>query len=1016
MAAPTTSLFGWFTREGRLKNEWARALKESNPDRSLQRLLKVCQRLASEPDRYSHLWLSFLDTCVTAERARHMTEPDFQIFQQMGDAAAARSKGGVRAVDIWTRVLQARDARSETRQACQLLARIYSDAGASTDEKSWSAGQLAKRNARGDEHIAVYVDHLKRQTRGTGDPAIVKLLARVCGVDCTSDKATLKRAADVGRAVLASKVGVPGAHRSIGLHALLVLKSGKDAIDALDAALQADGDDVAALEGLLAACVMTGNYSHSRVSAMTKAKKTAPSPEIAGLLQLAVALEWLDSSSTPGPAPCAAADLEKITVRKYAEDHRDAAAGRLHLIEGNARRAGELLFPLSDREADNPRWAYHAAWAAALVSDAAAIARRLSSIRKSPSAWAVAALLVDANPALAEQHDAHSLFDHPSQGFLEVAVARRALARSMAPQNLRWKPGSGPLEESLEGLRTLLGHAVYTSSSRTLESALEVPLFARLPLADRYFWQGVHGLSSGKIEQGRQSLEKAAQLGHGRAPLVLAVHLLKHNQVASARTWLERGAAGRVDLKIQLLRADLNAKEGRGEEAERVLEPLAAKGDGRAGYALGALYWQRADECGRRGDNDRARFYWEQAAGAFNNALHAKVPPPGDCELVSRCADFRARPSTRDAVRAWMRVAHKSNILGARGSESWLAWNAMIAAIWSPPSALTAASATEALNLLDSVGATHDEAAAALAQQLTISVLRTEDAAESEQALRLMAGVRNGNAHPQVARLERLSSTASARLRFSVAASKLRLASTVKEREQLHEYIVRLAKSDAGNGSLALLAAQIQIAAGRPDEAAATLESVRSSSEMEQALCESFIDMIRGQAASRGKLPRVPADASTSMRQACDVLEAVTAFVTGDGNGYQKLLGAMNRGAGQLSAITDPMRLLPALCAQSAREKTVPAVLVEAVRRLEPRAADAAQTTRMARCAAAVGEADLACRWFDLALTKDVDGAGTEEYAAFLAYAAAAASRRGDWPEAARLLRHAVPLCAEAEA
>src|SRR5262245_16211590 len=108
MAAPTTSFFGWFTREGRLRNEWARALKESDPDRGLQQLLKVCQQLAAEPDRHGHLWLPFLDTCVTANRAQHMTEPDFQIFQQMGDAAA-RAKAGVRAIDVWTRVLKARD-------------------------------------------------------------------------------------------------------------------------------------------------------------------------------------------------------------------------------------------------------------------------------------------------------------------------------------------------------------------------------------------------------------------------------------------------------------------------------------------------------------------------------------------------------------------------------------------------------------------------------------------------------------------------------------------------------------------------------------------------------------------------------------------------------------------------------------------------------------------------------------------------------------------------------------------
>jgi hypothetical protein len=66
----------------------------------------------------------------------------------------------------------------------------------------------------------------------------------------------------------------------------------------------------------------------------------------------------------------------------------------------------------------------------------------------------------------------------------------------------------------------------------------------------------------------------------------------------------------------------------------------------------------------------------------------------------------------------------------------------------------------------------------------------------------------------------------------------------------------------------------------------------------------------------------------------------------------------------------------------------------------------------MARCAAATGEVDLACRWFDLVRAKSAEPSRRHEYADFLAYIAVAAFKRGDWTEAARQLKRAMPLSA----
>jgi tetratricopeptide (TPR) repeat protein len=994
IVTPTISILGWFTREGRLKNEWALALKSADAADSLRRFHRVCSRLVADPPKTAHLWLPFLDSFVLA-KAREFSDSDFQMLDEMVAALGGHPAAGVRPADIWTRAIAARDARGESRQAFQLLTRTYWDPATSDVEKPRTARDLARRGAKGDDNIAVYLDHLKRKKGSADDSAMINLLAGVCATDLASSAITLKRASEAGRALIGLRIRIPGSHRSVGLNALLVRKNADEAITSLEAALRDDSKDYAAWQGLLIACLRAG--AHKRIAELLKQPGLSLTPEIADLLKIAKALEWLDSPSIK-PAPCLAAELEGVSAGEFAKDSRDAAAGRLHLIEGNARRAVEILGPLADRCPEDVRVAYYASWAAALTGAAGLIARRLASVSQSPGAWTVAALLLDADPSVADKAEVQEPFTRPSQGFLEVCGARLAMACSSPPRTLRWKPAGGPLEEQLEGLRTLLGHSAQTSAPQPVAQWMEVSLFRRLPLADRLFWEGVHALYNGKADAGCDKLEKAAKSGHLRAALVLAVHLLKQNQVDSAQLWLDQGAAARSDKNITLLRAYIDAGNGRGESAVRTLESLASKGNGGASYALGAIYWKRADQLRRTGQAGGARMYWEQAAGTFRAALKSALAPPADCEFLANCAHFILNPASPEAVAALFAALPQTGALPTRATQGWHSWNLMVASLWAETPRLSPELAL--LDLVESAGTLPLAARDALAQQLAHIAARTTRLEEAEQCGLLIAALAGSKDRSSLKTFERISEAAAARLTLSAGSARDK-ASAVRQ-------IMRLANADSGNAAAALIAAQSQIRAGQAAEAAAALARANPEPEVHKKLCASLSSLLAGKAPPLDSILRPSTGTPLPLLQACDLLQAASAFVSGEGRGYDSLLAVMQRAPRDLSLFTDPARLLPALCARIPQGKPAPPVLIEAVKKMQPRPGKPSELVSMARCAAALGQAELACRWFEMAIAKNGGGAISEEYVDYLAHLAVVASKGGKWPDAANLLSRAV--------
>src|SRR3989442_6494689 len=120
-----TSFWDKFTKEGRLKQLWIRALEEPDPQASLSLLREVQQRLQEYPAESLQLWITFLNVFLDTNRLRMLNETDLQAVEEMGNILAREPGLQLRPEEIWFRAVNAYDFLSAERQARALLVRIY---------------------------------------------------------------------------------------------------------------------------------------------------------------------------------------------------------------------------------------------------------------------------------------------------------------------------------------------------------------------------------------------------------------------------------------------------------------------------------------------------------------------------------------------------------------------------------------------------------------------------------------------------------------------------------------------------------------------------------------------------------------------------------------------------------------------------------------------------------------------------------------------------------------------------
>nr|NIM12814.1 hypothetical protein [Candidatus Aminicenantes bacterium]NIN18809.1 hypothetical protein [Candidatus Aminicenantes bacterium]NIN42731.1 hypothetical protein [Candidatus Aminicenantes bacterium]NIN88142.1 hypothetical protein [Candidatus Aminicenantes bacterium]NIO81700.1 hypothetical protein [Candidatus Aminicenantes bacterium] len=284
MTIPKITLLGWFTREGRIKNLWAKALGDPIPDRTLEKLRKVLKKLRKNPEAYSHLWVPFIDTFINKSRLNALKEFDLKALEEMGEALSTFAKYRIRPDQVWLRVVEAYDARKEERQARALLTRVYKNSFTPRSIKENCVRNLALRKARGDEHINLYIDHLGCVLKPASETAVFNLLTDICTVNFDSQQPTLKRAGAVAARLAVKKIQVPGLNTALGLYSLLIKKDPAKASQYFTSAFHEDSSNTLALIGLLASLIRDADYSN--VANIARTVGEIDDPVARGLVRL----------------------------------------------------------------------------------------------------------------------------------------------------------------------------------------------------------------------------------------------------------------------------------------------------------------------------------------------------------------------------------------------------------------------------------------------------------------------------------------------------------------------------------------------------------------------------------------------------------------------------------------------------------------------------------------------------------------------------------------------------------
>ncbi|NUO80100.1 hypothetical protein HUU05_08490, partial [candidate division KSB1 bacterium] len=470
-------------------------------------------------------------------------------------------------------------------------------------------------------------------------------------------------------------------------------------------------------------------------------------------------------------------------------------------------------------------------------------------------------------------------------------------------------------------------------------------------------------------------------------------------QIDKAQQYLEQGSSKRSDAKIDLLRAYLEACGGKTNAAVERLEKISAADEPRALYVLGNIYLHRAGEARDAGKKDRIGFYLQQAAGAFKNALGNKeARVPDDCGLLMRCAEFAASPEHHAEELAGL----YSDFMKQNGlrKNHWMTWNIALAQFWTGTPAKAAKAGEDVLALLEETEKIDDAAIAPLSQTAASICGEVSNANYGNKLLKLLDHLAARNEQAAVKRFNRLGIAAANRMLY--------LNASEDAGKQLRQNIVRLAKMDPANTAIILLGAYAALDVKDQATAAATIEQAKPETDFELQLCAALKSLLAGKTSP--EITAAPAaGAADEFVQAHRLLQAVAAFANDKKEaGYEALVAAMKISAEAVANIINVEKFLPALCAFSTKTGAVPAPLIEGVRKIMNAEMRGRQAYTVARCAAAIGETEEACRLWEkfLEKNKSTNGHEHQEYAKFLCHLAVA-GRQADNFASAQMLRKA---------
>src|SRR5215469_10132153 len=98
---PKASIWNILSAEGRIKNQWAKALEETDTVIRVKQLREVGKKLLAHRAELVHLWKSFLDALLTPNHAAILSSADLSVIEEMGNAISPEMGTTIRPEDVW---------------------------------------------------------------------------------------------------------------------------------------------------------------------------------------------------------------------------------------------------------------------------------------------------------------------------------------------------------------------------------------------------------------------------------------------------------------------------------------------------------------------------------------------------------------------------------------------------------------------------------------------------------------------------------------------------------------------------------------------------------------------------------------------------------------------------------------------------------------------------------------------------------------------------------------------------
>nr|BBH86927.1 hypothetical protein KTC_16780 [Thermosporothrix sp. COM3] len=978
---------------------------EPNPITRLSLLRSACQDIQQAPEDYLDFGLRYLESFFYPALIPLLTGDDLLSIDKACRLLTQHSgKKGLNVAPLGFQLVELYEKHGSLKQAHDLLAFLYSNPASTQEQKAQSIRMLAQKGAFDKQYISLYVNYLQQVASPTADMLILTQLEGACRADFSTETEQLQRIYAIANAlVTASAASSPGLlvtlhsplqqtlERTQGLYQLRISRELKQALEHFKQAYALDSTDKQSLLGLIITQIQLKQYKDAQNWLQEPRHRPYLQQDEAfrALNDLCLLSDWLQKP-LPGPPPCTIAQFEQFRhhpLQPYVENALNAALGRLYLLQGDAHKAFELLFPLVTRRGEQ---IYYAAWAAMLIGNPQAMVECYTQNVNTNRRWPVALLLLDTDAALAEQQ--HIQVKQKPKEQIEsriskVIVSRLELIKKTSDITGLLQKDLYTLEERLELYRAKLAEVAHEGNIALFEELVQHPIIQHLPHACQLFWRGLLALRKHDTEQGIRDLHEAAiTFQYHRAALFLAVYYVKQHRFKEARPYITQARKIQHDYTTNLLSAYIEARTGSLDTALRQSETLTRYQRADAFYLHGLFSLYRAAQNGT--PRQLIEHYRTQAAISWQRAL-ALDPHSTNLPALEKCASFLVYPAkrARDYRQLW-ELAHE-----LKPPQPWISWHAAVFLLWYG-TVQEIAEATLELPALLKITQLEEEPALRIAQTVAARITDGADARQADTLYTLLTQFAGQNPSIQSHSFYSASFCATFLPRY--------LTANKQRKQALLDEVLRLKKrqTQGNDWLLSLLLAFVLSQHERKGDAISLLNEISSGDSWLDTVCHYLASLLTDPASSA--IPESIQHPNTEIQRA---------FL----NTLRVQVGLAQGATEPLyTALRDPERWqeldsetiiahLPAFSQQAQQ----PAFVSDIVTRLAQQPLRDEDKAQLARIATALGETSVAVSLWEQVLKANKQEAWQQEYIRLQSFLAVQAYNNGAFLEAAASLRKA---------